>query len=399
MGTAVYLGTPAHGHVNPTLALTVELVKRGERVVYFATEEFRAKIERTGAVYRSYGEALKTESAVFENVFSVAEVALTLAVELLPSIVERVAAEKPDYLLHDALAVWGKLTGRRLGLPAVSTFPYFPTSARKGSGAHRFDLEILRMLAVGFPCVIRCLRLMKRLRREYGRRGGFADIFANLEPLNLVFTSQYFQPYANTFDERYKFVGPQLASRSEFEQFPLESFEGKSVIYISMGTIFNEGTRFYQECFQALGGLNHQIVLSVGDKIDIASLGRIPGNFIVRNRVPQLQILGRADLFITHGGLNSATEGLYYGVPLVVIPQGADQLLVACRVHQLGAGVYLNRKKATPKRLRETVLRVLADASIRRNCITIGDSFRAAGGHERAADEVLRFARRRNGVA
>jgi MGT family glycosyltransferase len=395
LGKAVFLSTPAYGHVNPTLALTAELVSRGEHVVYFATDEFRAAIEHVGAEYRSYGEPPEYDTAALENVFAVAELALQLTLRLMPAVLDKVVSEKPDYVLHDAMAVWGKLTARRLKLPAVATRPYFAVSKRKGTGSHRFNLEIARMFFAGLPSMLRCIPLMRRLRLQYGWTDGFTDIFTNVEPLTLVFTSKYFQPNADAFDERFRFVGPQLALRPELEEFPLGQLEGRRVIYISMGTVFNEALSFYRTCLEAFGGLDCLVVLSVGPKMDIASLGPIPKNIIVRQRVPQLRILEHADLFITHAGMNGATEGLYYGVPLLTIPQGADQLLVACRVVQLGAGVYLNRKKVTPARLRETALRIMADDGIRRRCETVRDSFLACGGHVEAADEVLRFVRQR----
>ncbi|MBN1138578.1 MAG: glycosyl transferase, partial [Anaerolineae bacterium] len=112
-------------------------------------------------------------------------------------------------------------------------------------------------------------------------------------------------------------------------------------------------------------------------------------NFVVRKHVPQLEILKRADLFVTHGGMNSVSEGLWYGVPLVVIPQGSDQYLVASRVEALKAGVALDKRRITPQALRQAVDSIMFDEGIRANIETIQDSFHKAGGFVRAADEII----------
>jgi len=391
---AVVLGTPAHGHVNPTLALVAELVRRGEQVIYITTEEFRSKVEHVGAEYRSHPEFPDVDRSIYENVFSLAELAMRLTLQFMPRLIDEVTREKPDYVLHDALAMAGKLISQRLGIPAVSMFPYFAVLPHKGTGSWRYNLEVLQMLFGKFPSALRGLQHVWQLRRLHGRKTGLVDIFTNVEQINLVFTSRDFQPHGKSFDDRFRFVGPQLAFRPQSSDFPFDRLEGKSVIYISLGTLFNEEPDFYVMCFEAFGGVDHQVVMSVGTKTEIGSLGPIPANFIVRNQVPQLQILEQADLFVGHGGFNSVSEGLYYGVPLVAVPQGGDQVLTAFRLKQLGAGIYIHPNKVTPKRLREAALRALDDPSMRRNSETIGRSLRAAGGHTRAADEVLRYVHR-----
>lgn len=391
MGKAVFFGVPVHGHVTPTLALVAELVRRGEEVVYVASEEFRAMLEHAGAIYQGYDPVWNANIPVMENIFETAEYVLDTALKLMPSALETIETEAPDYIVHDALAVWGRLSAQRLGIPAVATCPIFAILPAHTSGVSRYDLEVIRMGLAALPRMPNLIRLLWRLRREYQRTGGIIEVFANAEPLNIVFTSEYFQPGAETLDSRYLFAGPQLSPRLEPPGFPFDRLEGKQVIYISLGTIYNEATEFYRTCFKAFGGQDCVVVLSVGAKTDISALHGIPANFIVRNRVPQLEVLERSSLFITHAGMNSATEGLYYGVPVILVPQGADQFMVACRVEQLGAGVYLNRNKITPERLRETAQQVIDSSAIRQGVARIQESFRTTGGAPQAADAILRY--------
>ena len=97
---------------------------------------------------------------------------------------------------------------------------------------------------------------------------------------------------------------------------------------------------------KAFENSEHTIVMSIGSKTKISDLGEIPKNFIVKNYVPQTELLTYTKLFITRR-MNSAHEGLYNGVPLVVIPQSADQPVVAKQVESLGAGIKLQMQGLT----------------------------------------------------
>src|SRR5437764_5992341 len=137
--------------------------------------------------------------------------------------------------------------------------------------------------------------------------------------------------------------------------------------------------------------------MSVGSKTDIASLGTIPGNFIVKAFVPQLQLLQRTTLFITHGGMNSVNEGLCAGVPLLVIPQAADQLFIAQHVQRLGAGKMLRNTQLNAQRLRNAAEEILAEPAFQQMSANLGASLRQAGGPTLAVDEIEAF-KRRHGV-
>ena len=107
--------------------------------------------------------------------------------------------------------------------------------------------------------------------------------------------------------------------------------------------------------------------------------------------MPQLELLQYADVFVTHGGMNSSSEALYYGVPLVVIPVTGDQPLVAKRVNEVGAGIRLNRKELTSEMLRESVKKVMDDVTFKEKSRKVGESLRNAGGYNRAVDEILKM--------
>jgi len=406
MTKAVFFNIPAHGHVNPTLPLVQELARRGETVIYYGTEDYRKQIEAAGARCRTY-ESL-SPSVRFDfgrddrsspSLSKLARVMIEFCETSLPFLLDATRQDAPDYILHDFTCVWGKYVSQILGIPAIATIPQFPVNMKRRPDPYPgMYADMVRMLLGGIPALIQFRRTANRISQEHSvRRAGLWDMLANHEHLNIVFTSRYFQPHAEDFDDSFVFVGPSIAEGDETLDFSLE-FGSGPLVYISLGTILNVNVAFYRHCFEAFGGTEKRLILSAGTDTDLDSLGTVPENFVVRNHVPQLEILKRADLFVTHGGMNSVSEGLWYGVPLVVIPQGSDQYLVASRVEALKAGVALDKRRITPQALRQAVDSVVFDEGIRANIETIQDSFHKAGGFVRAADEIMLAARqtRRN---
>ncbi len=133
-------------------------------------------------------------------------------------------------------------------------------------------------------------------------------------------------------------------------------------------------------------------MLSRGRQIDPAALGPVPENFLVWAYVPQLDILSRARVFVTHGGMNSAMESLYYGVPMVVIPQQGEQALTARRIAEMGLGIALEKEAVDVTTLREAVERVANEAAFRQRVQHMQQFTREAGGYQRAVDAIMQFA-------
>ncbi|WP_346768752.1 nucleotide disphospho-sugar-binding domain-containing protein [Paenibacillus sp. HB172176] len=220
------------------------------------------------------------------------------------------------------------------------------------------------------------------------------EVFCNPAPLTIVYTVKDFQPEGDSFDDSCKFVGPSIAPRAAQTSFDFTVLEGKSVIYLTLGTVFNQAVAFYKECFEAFGDTEHIVVMSVGSRTQLNELGKITGNFIVEHYVPQMEVLSHARLFITHGGMNSTHEGLYYGVPLVVIPQSADQPVIARQVVRSGAGVSLQMQDVNAALLRETADHVLGHVSFKTIAMAMSESLRRAGGYRQSAEAIIEFRNR-----
>ncbi len=400
MAKVLFFNLPAYGHMNPTLPLVAELVHRGEHVIYYSSEAFRPAIEQAGATFRGVDAFFNERTSVDENLVRFSYTLIRATQEILPAILSDVTADKPDYILYDSLCVWGKCVAQILRIPAIASVT---TLARPHSLLHP---EVLASLPAAMPTMIQMsfegrrelakfLAITKQLHETYHiPRPQLAEVYNNLAELNIVYTTRQLQIYPNSFDERFKFVGPFLGLRVEAPSFPFDELGDEPVIYISLGTVFNDKRDFYRLCLEAFADLNYRVVMSIGNKTDILHLGTIPGNFIVKPFVPQLQLLQRTTLFITHSGMNSVSEGLSAGVPLLMIPQAADQLFIAQRVQRLGAGKMLRNTQLSAHRLRNAAEEILAQPAFQQRSANIGASFRQAGGPTFAVDEIEAFKRK-----
>lgn len=399
MAKIVFMNIPGYGHVNPTLPIIRELVQRGVHVIYYNHEDFRGVVEATGAEFRAYpaSSPLTPESmahSVHFNLMMVTLLLLQTSKQLTPFMLAELRREQPDLVIHDSIALWGMQCARILKLPAIASITTFVLEGAKPGPSTR---ELLFALWKMLPHLGKLIGARNFLLKTYGQDSLPKVLFPTVGALNIVFTSRAFQPESTFIDERFLFVGPSINPSTRQGDIPFEQIQRKPLIYISLGTIHNQQVDFYEKCFQAFGDYPAQFVLSVGKDTDISALSKIPTNFIVRNQVPQLEVLQQADLFITHGGMNSIHEALYYGVPMVIVPQQMEQSANAKLVKMRGAGVVIGGEppygRVIAEQLRHAVEDVLGDATYQQAAEHLQKSLHEAGGYARAVEAIEAFLR------
>lgn len=378
---------PAHGHINPTLALTVSLVKRGYRVTYPVTDEFVKAVEETGAEPLNYRSTLNIDPQqireLMKNKKDMTQAPMMFMKEMeevLPQLEALYENDKPDLILFDFMAMAGKMLAEKFGIEAVrlcSTYAQNEHFSFK-SMSEEFKIELTPEQEAA-------------LKNANLPSFNFEEMFEPAK-LNIVFMPRAFQPYGETFDERFSFVGPSLAKRKFQEKdTPVISDSGRPVMLISLGTAFNAWPEFYHMCIEAFRDTKWQVIMAVGTTIDPESFDDIPDNFSIHQRVPQLEILKKAELFITHGGMNSTMEGLNAGVPLVAVPQMPEQEITARRVEELGLGKHLQPEDTTVASLREAVSQTDGNLDVLKRVKDMQEHIKQAGGAEKAADEIESF--------
>lgn len=166
------------------------------------------------------------------------------------------------------------------------------------------------------------------------------------------------------------------------------------MVLVSLGSAYNRRSALYRTILSGVAGRGWHVVLSIGD-VDPAELGPLPAGVEVHRRVPQLGVLRHATVFVTHAGMGGTMEGLAAGVPLVALPQMAEQRANADRIVELGLGRALDPVSVTPDQLWAAVQETAADPAVRERLTWMAGEIAAAGGAAAAADEIERALARR----
>ena len=390
MASVWFYNIPFHGHVNPTLPLIRELVVRGDEVTYFSTATFEARIQVTGAHFRAYSSSYSFEQTrkvahVVYLGYQVAEATYAL----LPDVLSSIAEERPDYLMFDMSAPWGKIASRQMRIPAVASFPHLPFYWRTVLSDWRVLRKGMRSIRPGYGYWRRLQRQTAKIVNDYRLRDPKAlNVLSSSAELNIVYSSRHFQPYEKHFDDSYLYVGPQIELARQEAPMTIQKRAGQRLIYIAVGTVYQANLDFFRACIKAFTDTEYLVILSVGRAIDPEALGATPTNFRIEQYVPQLSVLEQSDVFITHGGMNSISESVMYGVPMIVVPNTIEQAINAARVEQLNAGLYLDSSRLTSVKLRQAVESLLTKSSTTFGLGQIRRSFEEAGGVQRAADAI-----------
>ncbi|MDY3691389.1 MAG: macrolide family glycosyltransferase [Dysosmobacter sp.] len=384
MNRIVFFSIPAWGHTNPTVEVVRQLTAMGHQVRYYSFAPFKEKLEAAGAEVICCDGAIppaprNLDKKLGRDFAALVEMAADTTLALEEQVCRELADFQPDVIVSDSVCFWGKLFAGKLGIPYVcstTTFAFNQYSARLMKPRAG---ELLRSL-LGLP---RISRKMALLRQHGYPVEKVTDLLQNDNETNtIVYTSRAFQPMAETFSDRYAFVGPSVPERNE----PLPR-KTRPLVYVSLGTVMHDRKSFCRNCVAALKDMDVDAVLSVGTAENLAALGPLPPNMQAAERVDQLSVLRRADVFLTHCGMNSANEAIWYGVPTVLDPQQSEEAAVADRMEELGMGLRLPSEK--PRDIEEALQTVLSDDSFRQQTNRIAQSFRTAGGAPKAAEWIL----------
>ncbi len=403
MARIAVLSVPAYGHLNPVLPITRELVRRGHRVTVFNEASFEPLIRATGADFAAYPPVIHLEdfSRTLKDGDMVAWIEMIFGATgpLLGATYARLREDPPDVIVFDGVALWGEMLAKKLRLPSVSISTTFLSDAvsRSGDVVVRDTLSAVRLLPrflVGF------LRMMQH--GALALPSPFPPLVPRRGTTTLLLTSREFHPPSKHRDDPdFIFVGSAIAPDTRKESFDFSQLDGSPLLYVSLGTLHHGNSAFFATCIEAFQDYPGQVLLSVGRGTDLSLYADAPPKFIFAEAVPQLAILERTRIFLTHGGLNSVHEGLWHGVPMVAVPQQIEQFYNADAMAKAGAGITIDAqirgRQVTAAELRSAVERAEAGHDkFAAAAARLGGTLRAGGGFIAAADRIETVAGKRS---
>lgn len=400
---------PGTGHLNPLAALARRLQQRGHSVVIFGVADVESRVKAAGIDFCLIGQSdyplgtlpkldhqLGEMTALQVLRFTMERISNTSRMVLRDG-PEAVRSVNADALLIDETEMANNIA-EYLGLPFVSLalipplvkdnrYPpfYFGWSGSQSWWARlRNEIAIRVLTRVADPI----FDGVNEYRVAWGLKVGVPeDGLSKLAQITQL-------PRALEFDieplpPHLYYTGPFVDARQRpAVDFPWSQLDGRPLVFASLGTLQNRSRDIFRKIAEACEGLNVQLVISLGGGLEPDRLGALSGDPLVVRFAPQLEIVKRASVVITHAGVNTVLESLAEGVPLVCIPLGNDQPGVAARVAAHAAGIVVPPRKANAKRLRSAVRAVLEEESYRREARKIQAAMSEIDGLEQAADII-----------
>ncbi|WP_156000941.1 macrolide family glycosyltransferase [Streptomonospora sp. PA3] len=374
------VGVPAVSHILPSLEIVRELVRRGHRVTYANDPRMADLIASTGAELVPFATTLPLDDAEWtDDPVEGMDLFLDDAIHSLPVIRGHYEQDRPDLFLYDIGGYSARVLAIDWGVPSVQLSPTYVAWAD-------YDDTVTAWLR-SLPGADAHFAKFDAWLAENGVHGLDHASFAGRPDRCLAMIPREMQPHADTVADSVTFVGPCFGDRADQGAWSRPAGADR-VLLVSLGSAYTNQPAFYRRCLQAFGELpGWHVVLQIGQYVDPAELGAIPGNVEVRSWVPQLAVLREADAFVTHAGMGGCSEGLYTGTPMIAVPQAVDQFDNADRLQELGAARRIDTDDADPEALRSALLELTADPEVARRLAGISARLRA-GGTGYAADLI-----------
>lgn len=388
---AAYIPVGATGHILASLPMVGELVKKGVAILYFAPEQYRNQVEKVGAAFYPIPVVAGGDSvdAGSDFIAGIPLVFLGEAAGVIDSILPVLEKDPPDVIIADSLGLAGRLAASKLHLPLIHMYTSFANS--KEFSISRFWPQYDDTN----PARAKALAIAKDLQKKYG--GALLTVeqifdYPGSADYNIVTINRSFHPAVETFPDNFFFAGAQIAPRAGDGSWKAPD-NGKPLLYTSLGSLFNNWPEFYKMLFAVVKNMDINVLCSLGKVLKPEDLGEIPANVTVMAFTPQLEVLSKADYFITHAGVGSVMEALYYGVPCVCIPQMDEQVFTAGRMRELGlSSAAMQRPEVTEDSLRAALTELIQNPSYKQHAKAMSDEMHEKGGCVRAAQAVIDYA-------
>jgi len=407
MANIAVICPPLPGHLNPMASLGRGLRERGHSVKVFNIPALEQTVRSEGLAFHplgghgadllARGVALMAQQAGLTSLRFAVECSRRVSELLCEQLPAALTNADIDLVMVDQNEPAGGTVAQHLGLPFINVCPSLPLNREPDIPAPFFSWRFAPSRAarlrnriehtVADWLISPINRTINRYRAAWGLwpLRSPDDSFSDLAQLCQMTADVDFP--RKQLPSCFHYLGPFCSRPDKTIPFPFEQLNGKPLIYASLGTLQGRDSRYFAIIAEACAEMEAQLVISLGGR-DANPEMELAGSPLVVKYAPQLEILARASVTITHAGLNTVMQSLMFGVPLVAMPITHDQPAIAARVQRSGAGEMIAIRDLTPQRLRAALDLVMSVPTYRMRAKEISASIQTAGGVERAVDIV-----------
>ncbi|KST68478.1 glycosyltransferase [Mastigocoleus testarum] len=404
----VVLGGP--GHIFPMLSLANQLKMSEHEIVICSHLDGKEKIEAAGFNFYPLAEILAPKgyfnSMMMNNntgikaMFNGLNTMDKLRGSEIEDLTEFISKGKPDILIIDFLQTSGIAVAEKYEIPyfiiSLSLPEGFDANIPPIATSWQYEQTNFSKVKNRIANYIfnKIFELASTTINEYTKKNKLSK-FKGITP-GVRNSLAYITQVPSQFDltqklpENVYYTGPFVNSlvRKNIFEFPWEKLNGKPIVYASLGTIANNKPKIFKTIASAFEGIEAQLIMSVGDLISQQEIDAIPGKPLIVRFAPQLEILDKAKLFITHVGMNSTLESLRAGVPILALPQTSDQPGIAARVKHIGVGEFILSKDITVESIRSTAKTILSNPEYKQKAVEFSQLTSMQNGCQLAADII-----------
>lgn len=391
------------GHLNTIFPLARELQQRGHTITIFSGPEAQVKTQTAGFNFcEVYSPDSSPQLKGFANIKNTLEQFALIAETRLQKTPAMLKEQGVDALLVDLSVFEGGTIADYVRIPYITiccmlpfyedpNIPPIPTTweynpALWATLRNRAAYSLFNFAAKPVWQVI--YKYRKKWNLSIYKQTN--DIFSKLAIITRHIKEFEFPRQLPPY---FHFTGPFHNSiERQAVEFPFNKLNGKPLIYASMGTLQNRLNDVFYTIAEACTDIDAQLVISLGGGQAKEAFSNLPGNPLVVKYAPQLELLQKASLNITHAGLNTTLESLSYGVPMVAIPVTDDQPGVAARIKWTGAGEIVPLSRLNVTTLKESIQRVLTQNEYKQNAVKLQKAISCTGGVNQAADVIEKIA-------
>jgi len=423
-----FLSLPVPGHLNPMTALARKLQSRGHEVVFISLADVSPFVEAAGLPFVPCSEAAYPAGSLGKLVRRLSELSGEEALHftansmmkgytasLFESLPDTLSKARVDVIVLDQYQPYVELIPMHLRMPfaQVSNALHVDYTGRTPicfvDWPYQTGVDALARNLEGVRRARMLLEPVTATAQNYARKVGLSVDWDN--PHSTLSSLAWVTQCPREFDfgpapdfPQFHYAGPfhDGLGRMDYD-FPWQQLTGEPIVYVSMGTLQNGLVDIFRSIAQAAIGLKElQFVLAVGGQLDAKQLGAVPANVMVVSYAPQIEILKRSSLCITHAGLNTALESLSNGVPMLALPITNDQPGVAARIANKEVGIVVSADQASPENFVKAIKRVLGNSTLGDNVRRVQEGIRSTDGLSIAAgilEKAFALGERQKGAA